>query len=92
MNLLTVPERQRIFDDFAVFLSHLKDLDILDAYAVRPVVNGSRLSRALATRTGPWLKLALDIAMGWQLRHPDNTDRQGAIDEFLSRRDELGIR
>lgn len=58
---------------------------------LKPIVNGNQLSKALDTKSGPWMKKALDIAMEWQLRNPGETDPAGGIAEVVERKSELGI-
>ena len=55
-------------------------------------MGGKQIRKSLSAGDGPWLKHALDMIMAWQLRHPDEMDPQGAIDEVISRKDELDIR
>ncbi|KAI9874185.1 MAG: CCA tRNA nucleotidyltransferase, mitochondrial [Pleopsidium flavum] len=88
----TAVGRKRVFDGFAAFLSHLRDLHLLDAHALKPIVDGKQIGNALAAKDGPWLKSALDIVMAWQLRHPDHTRPGDAIAEVLRRKHELDIR
>lgn len=65
---------------------------MLDAYLLKPIVSGKQLTNSLSAKDGPWLKSALDMSMAWQLRHPDETDPQGAINEVVNRKHELDIR
>lgn len=85
-------DRQRVFEEFAMFLSRLKDLQLLDVYSLKPIVDGKQISQALSAKTGPWLKMALDMVVEWQLRHPDRTDSKDAIADVLRRKGELDIR
>jgi hypothetical protein len=63
------------------FTTHLRDLDILDTYALKPLLDGKTLAKALSTPPGPWMKDALDVVMAWQLRNPDVKDPAEAIEE-----------
>ena len=58
---------------------------------LKPIVNGNQLSKALCTKSGPWMKKALDIAMEWQLRNPEETDPAGGIAEVVERKRELDM-
>ena len=80
-----------MFAGFAAFLSRLKELDLLDANLLKPVVDGEQIKKSLSAEGGPWLKSALDMVMAWQLRHPEETDPQAAIKEVVNRRHELDI-
>ena len=88
---LTVPECQKILNGYATWLSDLKSLNLLDVDQLKPIVNGNDLAEALGTKNGPWMKKALDIAMEWQLRNPEETDAAGGIAEVVERKKELGI-
>ncbi|KAM0717596.1 hypothetical protein Q7P37_007448 [Cladosporium fusiforme] len=66
---------------YTTFTTHLRDLDILEAYTLKPLLDGKALAKALSTPPGPWMKDALDVVMAWQLRHPDVKDPSGAIEE-----------
>ena len=84
-------EKQSILDGYACWLSNLQALDLLDVDRLKPIVNGNQLSKALGTKSGPWMKKALDIAMEWQLRNPDEIDPAGGIAEVVKRKRELGL-
>lgn len=73
------------------FLDHLADLDVMDAPSLRRLVDGRMLAKELGVRPGKWMGQALDVCVAWQLRHPDETDPTGAIDEVRRRAGELGI-
>ncbi|KAL1587396.1 hypothetical protein WHR41_03917 [Cladosporium halotolerans] len=66
---------------YSTFVTHLRDLDILEAYSLKPLLDGKTLAKALSTPPGPWMKDALDVVMAWQLRHPDVKDPTEAIEE-----------
>ncbi|KAL9104138.1 MAG: hypothetical protein Q9163_000885 [Psora crenata] len=89
----TVDEtRQALLDRYAAWLTELQSLDLLDVDRLKPIVNGNLISKALGGgKGGPWMKKAMDIAMEWQLRNPDETDPAGGIEEVVSRKKELDI-
>jgi len=70
-----------ILDEWSAFLYHIKDLGLLDAYDLRPVIDGKALSSALGLRPGPWMREALDVVMAWQLRDPSAATVEGAIEQ-----------
>lgn len=80
---------QGILADYAQLLNRISELGLLDAYSIKPLVDGKALAKALETQPGPWMKTALDIVMAWQLRNPDKTDAEEAIEEIRSRKGEL---
>lgn len=59
---------------------------------LKPIAGGKQITKSLSAKDGPWLKSALDMVMAWQLRHPDEKDPQGAIDEVVNRKCELDIK
>lgn len=71
-------------------MSKLQSLNLLNVDTLKPLVNGKHLSQALGP-SGPWMKKALDIAMEWQLRNPEQTDAAGGIVEVVARKRELGL-
>ncbi|KUI55102.1 CCA tRNA nucleotidyltransferase, mitochondrial [Cytospora mali] len=74
------------------FLSHLEKLDLMEAPSLKPLVDGRTLLQALGVKKpGKWMSSALDVCMAWQLRHPEETDPAGAIEEVQKRKEELGI-
>ncbi|KAH7035686.1 tRNA nucleotidyltransferase [Microdochium trichocladiopsis] len=73
------------------FLDHLHDLDVLEAPSLKRLIDGTQLAKALGVKPGKWMTAALDVCVAWQLRHPDATDPQGAVDEVEGKRAELGV-
>jgi len=73
------------------FLDHLHDLDVLEAPSLKRLIDGTQLAKALGVKPGRWMTAALDICVAWQLRHPEATDAQGAVDEVEGKRAELGV-
>lgn len=81
-----------MLDDYAQYLSELRNLDLLEVDSLKHFVTGNQISAALGgTKPGPWMKKALDMVMEWQLRNPGQTDPEQAISEVLERKRELGI-
>lgn len=72
--------------DFELFLKHVKELDLLEAYSMKPLLDGKTLAKELSTKPGPWMKDALDIVMAWQLRNPDKKSPEEAIQEVAKNR------
>ncbi|KAI9675165.1 MAG: CCA tRNA nucleotidyltransferase, mitochondrial [Trizodia sp. TS-e1964] len=88
---LTITEFYLIIESYAVFLGHIKEQGLIEAWNFKPVVNGKELARALGVKPGPWTGAALNMVMEWQLRNPDSTDSSGALEEVKSRVDELAL-
>ena len=71
---------------YEAFVARIAELDILRAHEFKTVVDGKTLANALGTKTGPWMKDALDVVMAYQLRNPDSTNANDAIAEVRDRR------
>lgn len=89
--LIETAERKSILKLYASWLSQLESLGLLEVHRMTPLVDGGQISTALNARPGPWMKKAVDIAMGWQLRNPDETSPEGCIEEIIRRKQELGF-
>jgi tRNA nucleotidyltransferase (CCA-adding enzyme) len=70
-----------IIHSYSIFLTRISDLKLLSAHTLNPLIDGTRLAKALSTPPGPWMRTALDVVMAWQLRNPDITDPSLAIEE-----------
>ena len=73
-----------IVRNYERFTTTIRDLDLLEVYAVKPLIDGKALAKALQTPPGIWMKSALDVVMAWQLRNPGNTSAEEAIEEVKS--------
>ncbi|KAJ4389738.1 CCA tRNA nucleotidyltransferase, mitochondrial [Gnomoniopsis smithogilvyi] len=80
-----------IRNDWQVFIDQIQKLDLIDAPAIQPMIDGRMLSKAFGIKPGKWLSPALDVCMAWQLRNPQESDPAGAIEEVRRRQEELGI-
>lgn len=78
-----------IFAEFSQFIERLEDLQVLEAYKLKPIIDGTALSKALSIKPGPWMKPALDVVMQWQLKNPDKTDTAEVIEEIRAKQGEL---
>lgn len=84
-------EEEEFLAKWQRFLDHLHDLDVLEAPSLKRLIDGTQLAKALGVKPGRWMTAALDICVAWQLRHPEATDAQGAVDEVEGKRAELGV-
>lgn len=89
--LIKTTERQNLLKLYESWLSNLDSLSLLEVHRMTPLVDGGRISNELKIRPGPWMKKAVDIALGWQLRNPDETSPKGCIEEIIRRKQELGL-
>ncbi|GJC77880.1 CCA tRNA nucleotidyltransferase, mitochondrial [Colletotrichum liriopes] len=87
----SIIDRIDFLSGWQMFLDHLANLDVMDAPSLKRRVDGRMLAKELGVRPGKWMGQALDVCVAWQLRHPDETDPTGAIDEVRQRAGELGI-
>jgi tRNA nucleotidyltransferase (CCA-adding enzyme) len=67
------------------------ELDVHDAPSIKRIIDGTALAKALGTKPGRWTGKALDVCVAWQLRHPDESDPAGAVEEVRAKSQELGI-
>lgn len=83
--------REQVFSEWQAFLDHLEELDVMDAPAIKRLIDGTQLAKALGVKPGKWMAAALDVVMRWQLQHAGETDPAGAIEEVKAKKEELGI-
>ncbi|QSS59943.1 poly(A) polymerase [Histoplasma capsulatum] len=92
--LLEVMQRQeadQVFYSYGKLLSYIEESNLLDVCSLRTPINGRDIINALSVKTGPWMTRALDMVIEWQLRNPEETSKEAAINEILRRKDELGL-
>lgn len=75
-----------IISSYSKWFEHIQKLNLTEAYALKPLLDGKTLAKALETPPGPWMKSALDVVMAWQLRNPEVTDPAGAVEEVRIQR------
>ncbi|RFU26613.1 hypothetical protein B7463_g9729, partial [Scytalidium lignicola] len=76
-----------VLNEWQAFLDHLDGMDIMDAPSIKPLIDGTQLTKALNAKPGTWMRPALDICMAWQLRNPDEQDPSGAIEEVKNNKE-----
>ncbi|KAL4939303.1 hypothetical protein BDV06DRAFT_214427 [Aspergillus oleicola] len=79
----------QVLQSYNRFLSYIVERGLEDVCELKPIVNGGEIMGAFGGKKGPWLSKALEMVMQWQLLHPDVQDKQKALDDLLSRREEL---
>lgn len=80
-----------VIREYDQFLSYLETEDLLSVETLRPIVNGKEVATTLGISTGPWVATALEMVIQWQLLHPENSEKEMALDEVRNRRGELGV-
>jgi tRNA nucleotidyltransferase (CCA-adding enzyme) len=74
-----------VIQRYNAFAEYVRHEDLADVDAYMPVINGKKMAEVLQTKTGPWMKGALDLVMAWQLDNPDRS-REDAI-EMVKRKE-----
>ncbi|KAI9679258.1 MAG: CCA tRNA nucleotidyltransferase, mitochondrial [Caeruleum heppii] len=77
-----VQGRKIILADYASFVDCVRELDLMDVWKLKPLLDGKELSRALRKEPGPWMKGALELLIAWQLRNGDSRDVESAVAEL----------
>ncbi|PQE16298.1 hypothetical protein CJF32_00006164 [Rutstroemia sp. NJR-2017a WRK4] len=91
LKLQTADGYESLLEGWQKFVDHLIALDVMEAPAIRGIVDGKLLSKTLGVKPGVWMGPALNVCMEWQLRNPGTTDTDAAIDEVRKRKEELKI-
>ncbi|KAK2877213.1 hypothetical protein FQN49_001337 [Arthroderma sp. PD_2] len=89
LEIMQGKEADLVLNDYLKVLQFLEKQDLLDVNNLRPLVNGRDMVAALNAKPGAWLTSALEIAMEWQIRNPDRSDAEGAIEEAIRRKEEF---
>ncbi|KAF2664864.1 poly A polymerase C-terminal region-like protein [Microthyrium microscopicum] len=74
-------KKMGILKAYSEFLNKCKAMNLLEAYSFKPLLDGKQLAAALSTKPGVWMKTALDVVMAWQLRNPENTDKDAVLEQ-----------
>jgi tRNA nucleotidyltransferase (CCA-adding enzyme) len=75
--------------EYEQFLWYLEQNSLLEIHSLRPIVNGEKIVKTLAMKSGPWVMKAQDLLIRWQLLNPENTDQQQALDFLVGQKAEL---
>ncbi|KAI9375652.1 hypothetical protein BJX61DRAFT_531480 [Aspergillus egyptiacus] len=73
-----------VVQSYEKFLSYIVEQGLEDVCDLKPIVNGDEIMKALEAKKGPWLSKVLNLAIEWQLLHPENQDKQAALEELKS--------
>ena len=73
---------------YNTFAEYVRSQSLENIYERVPIINGRKMVEVLQTRTGPWMKGALDLVMAWQLDNPDGS-REDAIEMVKQKRAEI---
>ncbi|KAI9822821.1 MAG: CCA tRNA nucleotidyltransferase, mitochondrial [Phylliscum demangeonii] len=78
----SLPRPDPLIDDYAIFLKQIRDMDLIQACSVKPIMTGTYIMAELNARSGPWIKEALDLVVAWQFRHPGSSDAALALQDL----------
>ena len=70
------------------FAEYVRHEGLEDIYTRTPMINGRKMAEVLETKSGPWMKGALNLVMAWELDNPDR-GREDAIEMVKQNRDEM---
>jgi hypothetical protein len=84
-----IPPFLIVIHEYDRFLSYVKEQDLLDVCALRPIVKGSEVMTALGAVQGPWINKAMNMIIQWQLLNPHNLEKEAALEEITRRKAEL---
>ena len=80
-----------VIEEYGSFLAYISEQDLTGVCEMKPIVDGGEILRALKAERGPWMGRAMDTVIKWQLLHPGITEKEKALEEVSSRREEFGL-
>ncbi|PLB40560.1 tRNA adenylyltransferase [Aspergillus candidus] len=80
-----------VVEGYDQFLEYIVAHDLEGVCELKPIANGKDVMEAFGGRKGQWLGQALEMAMQWQLLHPEITDKTKALEHLIQHKQELGI-
>ncbi|CCE62009.1 hypothetical protein TPHA_0B03380 [Tetrapisispora phaffii CBS 4417] len=69
-------KNESCLNNYSNFYNYIIESDLKDCYDLRPLINGKRLLTLSGMKPGPWMGKINDLAIVWQLEHPDGTEDQ----------------
>lgn len=75
--------------EYDQFLAYIVEKDLEGVCELKPIVNGDEIMKSLGAKKGPWMSKAVNMALEWQLLHPDSTDKEEVLKEIAGRQAEL---
>ncbi|OQE44641.1 hypothetical protein PENCOP_c002G04053 [Penicillium coprophilum] len=86
---MALREFAEVIREYDQFLAYIVESDLEDVCDLKPIVNGDEILKSLGAKKGPWMSKAINMAMEWQLLHPDITEKEKVLEEIVGRRAEL---
>ncbi|BCS19829.1 tRNA adenylyltransferase [Aspergillus puulaauensis] len=80
-----------VVQSYDKFLSYIVEQDLQDVCELKPIVNGGEVMSAIPAKKGPWVSKALELAIQWQLLHPEIQDKQKALEYLESKKGEFAV-
>lgn len=77
-----------VIQQYRVFAKYVREQGLENVYEQTPIINGKQMAEVLQTKTGPWMKGALDLVMSWQLDNPTAV-REDAMEMVKQKRAEI---
>ena len=72
----TTTEADVIFEKYANLVSQVEDLNLTDAWQLKPILNGKEISKMYGSKGGQWLAQALQHLVEYQLESPEVTKEE----------------
>lgn len=80
-----------VIREYGEFLAYIEQENLTDVDTLRPLANGKEVAAALEAKPGPWMSNAMEMAIQFQLLHPECTEKEEVLEELRRRRSELGV-
>jgi tRNA nucleotidyltransferase (CCA-adding enzyme) len=81
-------DAKSVVQRYNTFAEYVRSQSLENIHERVPIINGRKMAEVLQTKTGPWMKGALDLVMAWQLDNPDGS-RDDAIEMVKQKRAEI---
>ncbi|KAK2753138.1 CCA tRNA nucleotidyltransferase, mitochondrial [Arachnomyces sp. PD_36] len=91
MDIMETNDTEKVLQSYDKLFTYIRNHDLIDVVSLKPLVRGQELKEALGVKQGPWVTSALEMVINWQLRNPTRSDKEGALEEVVKRKDELDL-
>jgi tRNA nucleotidyltransferase/poly(A) polymerase len=81
-------DQKSVIQRYNTFAEYVQREGLATVCENTPIINGKKIVEVLQTKTGPWMKGALDLVMAWQLDNPDGST-EDAIEMVKRKRAEI---
>lgn len=66
-------DKEKCIDSYGQFFALVDHHNLGEAWALKPILNGGEIQKALKRKPGPWMSKLMDEIIGLQLENPDIT-------------------